>query len=338
MITGRKSLIILLLLLLGGISTMYLVIPVLSVRELVYPVRKDSLYLHNLQFMKRWNPEKGDSMVWPWLYNPGQVGLPYRATQALTADGDSLSWWTLHDPDFSTGHHLIVIPDWNESRLDYIEFADEVTGRGLFVTLADMRGQGASGGKKYIPSGQSVGDVSLIIDSLQSLYSVAEVAVFGCGTGAAIALQAAQQDDRIAVLILEKPFLDQEDFIRNHAKEKYGKATDLFLHRLLIQYRKETGLYPSDLNMLKWIADYLKPVLFIDRNNISRSSVRPAHILFRTSRAVRKKWMVRPSDEAFSSQTTERKKYFDRLATFVHTNLLPPGQQKLPYKPIALDL
>lgn len=312
----------------------YLAIPTVTVTELVYPIRRDSVYLRNQQIMME-SKDTSEEDVKKFLYNPGQLGLAYREMSAVTHDGDSIKWWVINDSVFSTGFHLLVIPGLNESRLDYIDFADEATGRGLTVSVADMRGQGISRGNKYMPGKEAASDISLIIDSLQSVLAFEEIAVFGSGTGAAMALQAACIDRRIGAVILENPFLNMNRFIKAYTDRKYGWISFLFHNRMNKNYFSETGIHPDSLNMEKLIAGYDQPVMLISRiseNNLDYKSVQR---LYRVSPSKGKKWMaLRAFDESADREVT-LKKYFDRLATFVNVNLPKPVKTKPRYKRVA---
>lgn len=302
----------------------YLAIPAVSVTELVYPIRRDSVYLRSTQVMLESKDTSDIAIPKKFLYNPGQLGLAYRKMTGITPDGDSLLWWTINDSVYSTGYHLLVIPDINESKLDYIEFADEATGRGLTVSVADMRGQGESGGKKYIPGNEASFDISLIIDSLQTIYGFDEIALFGSGTGAAMALLAAMHDVRVGALILENPFLSMSSYLSNYTRKKYGPASFLFLSRMKKNYFSETGIHPDSLNPDKMIQDYFQPVMLISRISVNHLDFKSAQRLYGNSPSKEKRWMaLRTFDEA-ANRDAAIKKYFDRLATFVNVNLPKP--------------
>lgn len=327
-IKKAKTLLIFLL----ALIAVYLAIPKVTVTELVYPIRKDSVFLRNQQVLMEAKQPAGLTVEKKFLYNPGQTGLEYREMSAITADGDSLVWWTINDSVFSTGYHLLVIPDLNESRLDYIEFADEATGRGLTVSVADMRGQGVSGGSKYIPGRLAASDLSLIIDSLQSVFSFHALAVFGSGTGAAIAMQAALKDQRIGTLILENPFISLRAYLNKYVHDKYGLTAPLFEKRLLKNYIKATGLHPDSVNMETMVMEYERPVMFISKISKNFLDYQSVQHLYRVSHSEVKKWMaLRTFDEA-SDRDKALKKYFDRLAIFVNVNLPRPVKTKPRFK------
>lgn len=318
-----------------AIFAAYLAVPTVTVTDLVYPIRRDSVFLRNQQVILESKNTSDEEAVKKFLYNPGQLGLAYRDGTAITAGGDSIVWWTINDSVFSTGYHLLVIPDMNESRLDYIEFADEATGRGLTVSVADMRGQGSSGGKKYIPGREAASDISLIIDSLQSQFSLEEIAVFGAGTGSAIALQAALPDKRIGAVILENPFLSMSRYLKDYTEKEYGRAAFLFQNRMKKNYFSETGLHPDSLNLERIISKYDRPVMFISRISTKNLDYKTNQRLFSVSPSREKKWMALRAFDESADREAALKKYFDRLATFVNVNLPKPVKTKPRFKRVA---
>lgn len=318
-----------------AIVAAYLAVPTVTVTELVYPIRKDSVFLRNQQVLLESKNTSDEEAVKKFLYNPGQLGLAYRDITTAASDGDSLRWWVINDSVFTTGYHLLVIPDMNESRLDYIEFADEATGRGLTVSVADMRGQGSSGGKKYIPGREAVSDISLIIDSLKSFFSLEEIAVFGTGSGAAIAIQAAQRDKRIGAVVLENPFISINRFLNEYTRKKYRWASFLFQKRLKIEYFRETGIHPDSLDIEKMISQYEQPVMFISRISEKNLDYKTEQRLFRVSPSKGKRWMALRTFDETPDREAALKKYFDRLATFVNVSLPKPVKTKPRYKRVA---
>ncbi|MCC6383726.1 MAG: alpha/beta hydrolase [Bacteroidia bacterium] len=307
---------------------LFLVIPVFTITELVYPVRLDSAYLRSKQIAYEATHHHTDSGEERFLYNPSQLGLIYQELKIKVPETELITLWTVNDSDFLKGNHLLVIPDIFESKLNYIKFSSEATARGLTIDIAELRGQGTSSGSVYTPGSRSADDIIIVIDSLQARYGFDQIALMGSGTGAAVALKTGLKDERVAAIILENPFLNLRQYFKKYAEKKYGLAGKLFYRRMLKSYFKESGLDPDSVKVSKMVADCHKPIMFITRVSTRFLDYQSSQKLFFACPSQKKTWLaIRDFDEADNRQATI-KKYFDRLATFVNVNLAVPGKLK----------
>jgi hypothetical protein len=304
-----------------GIIT-YLAISKFSISELIYPPKIDSLYLHAQQIT--YDQEVAEGKAKPgkmFLYHPSQLGLATDIFSATTPDSIHLKGWYIADSTLFFGTTLILLPDINESKFNYIDIAAEFINRGIHVCLMDMRAQGESEGLQYSMGGNSVKDVSVIMDSLVAKYKTENIAVMGSGTATVIALQASLADNRVKVTVLQNPFLSLHDYLLNYTHEKYGRFNKLFYGTTHKTYERQTGIKVDSLNLKTLIGNLNTPTLFINSIFEDNFNLKPTEELFSASTAKIKNWMIFREQPDEKENVKKRKKFFDRIASFINSSM-----------------
>ena len=128
----------------------------------------------------------------PWE----QVGLTRE--KGVTLAGAVLR----HDPP--SDRLLIILHGFGEDRTAMWNRAEGMAGQGWDVFVCDSRAQGRSGGESASFGGRETDDLRAWLDRLDA--PSGRVAVWGRSMGAAVALQTAAKDPRIAALVLEAPY------------------------------------------------------------------------------------------------------------------------------------
>lgn len=317
--------------------TIYLVIPLFSITELIYPVKMDSVFLHAQQM--QYEKELSEGKAKPgkiFLYNPLQLNLISENFSIRTPDSITLKGWYVTDSTVNSGITLILIPDLKESKLNYIEAASEFLARGIHVCLVDMRAQGESEGAFYTMGKITIQDLSIIIDSLISKYKTENIAVMGNNTGAAIALQGGDFEERIKVLVLQNPFLSLDDYLATYAVEKYGKFSKLFYKRLRKDFEREIGFSADSLNLSGLVKEVELPTLFISYLSENHLDYQSSEKLFNASAASKKEWIIYREFEEEKKRWEENKIYYDKIAAFVNSNI-PKKKKQSKFKRLVFN-
>ncbi len=201
--------------------------PTLISPELINPVRIDSLYI-TLQKAQASNSQDSSDNSSTLFFNPSEVNLRYENFDVTTTDKQILRGWFVSCDD-SIANTLIIIHDLNESKIKYINLIRQLHDRGLNVCAVDMRAHGNSDGLEFSPGIVAVSDMKKLIDTLQVKLHTKRIAVFGAGVGAAIAMQAAANDNRIEAVIAQSPFSNYERYVNNYAHLHWR-----FMNRILL--------------------------------------------------------------------------------------------------------
>jgi len=137
---------------------------------------------------------------------PQSSGLPQEDVLVTTPDGVHLSCWLVaHKKARGTIIYLHGVGDCKIAGLDLTAF---LFSHGYNVFLYDSRHHGESGGKYCTYGFFEKHDVSTVIDYLQQRedLNTGKIGVFGTSMGAAVAIQAAAVDVRIASVVAEASF------------------------------------------------------------------------------------------------------------------------------------
>lgn len=141
------------------------------------------------------------------LLEPRDAGLPQEDLDLPTHDGPHLSCWCVPQKKESRGT-ILYLHGVGDCKIGGIALARFFYSAGFNVFLYDSRAHGESGGAYCTYGYYEKHDVSTVIDYLESRkdISVGKIGIFGTSMGAAVAIQAAALDDRIAVVVAESSF------------------------------------------------------------------------------------------------------------------------------------
>jgi hypothetical protein len=315
---------------------LYFISAQFSITDLIYPVKIDSAYMHNeqLQYEKELSEGKTKSGK-IFLYNPSQFGLISEDISIRTNDNITLKGWYITDSTVTSGTTLILIPDLKESKFNYIATASELVARGIHVCIIDMRAQGESEGRNYTMGKIVSEDISIIIDSLISKYKTENIIMMGNGTGAAIAIQSCIYEKRIKVMVSQNSFLSLNDYLEKYSEEKYGRFSKLFFKRMKKDLEEEMRFSADSLNLLEFVNCIEIPSLFITNISENYLDYKSTGKLFNKSVASKKEWKVFKNIVQDEKNSEEKKKYYDKIASFINSNI-PKKKKQSKFKKLVL--
>lgn len=266
--------------------------PYFIMPTLIYPVRVDSLYVHNEQ-IKASLDEPGMAPQGPktFLYNPSSVDLYYENFDVRTTDSLLLRGWYIPAKD-SDATTILLLHDLNESKITCLDMIKPLHERGFHVCLVDMRGHGDSDGETFNIGYPAVEDAKAVLDSLYAKPVTNHVVVFGIGTGAAIGIQLLEKDKRPAVFIVQSGFNSFEKYVRIFADKQWGGFQKFLLPSLKVRLKKQMGYDVSDLNFAEIIKYDSLPTLFIAGTEDKIVDMKETTILSDSSGATIKNFMT----------------------------------------------
>lgn len=141
------------------------------------------------------------------VLHPAHLGMRYEERTVYSAEGIALSSWLLRPPCNPVGT-VIILHGVSESKIAPLPLAKHLYDHCFNVFLYDSRRHGDSGGNFCTYGFYEKHDVSTAITYLLSRTDVhtGKIGLFGSSMGAAIAIQAAAIDHRIAAVVAESGF------------------------------------------------------------------------------------------------------------------------------------
>lgn len=137
---------------------------------------------------------------------PGDLQLPAEPLRLQTKEGFAISGWLI--PAQNARGTVIIMHGVSESKIAGLPMAKELYRRGYNVCLYDSRCHGESGGKLCTYGYHERHDAVMVIDYLLSRTDlhVGKIGLFGWSMGAAVAIQVAAIDTRVAAVVAESSF------------------------------------------------------------------------------------------------------------------------------------
>jgi pimeloyl-ACP methyl ester carboxylesterase len=141
------------------------------------------------------------------LLHPSDLSVEYEELTLNTSEGIPLRCWFLKAPARSRGT-IIYLHGVSECKIAGLPVAQMLLAKGFNVFLYDSRRHGESGGMFCTYGFYEKHDTSGIISYLLSRSDIAigKIGLFGNSMGAAVAIQVAANDKRVAAVVAESGF------------------------------------------------------------------------------------------------------------------------------------
>jgi uncharacterized protein len=235
-----------------------------------------------------------------------QAGVVFREVHAtredliVTArDGTILRGWLAHPESTITGDRdsldwVLVFHGIADNRMGVFEHAEFILRAGYGVVMMDSRAHGESGGEMTTLGWKERGDVHAIISALESRENVRCVYALGVSMGAAIALQAAGEDTRIAGVIAEAPFSSLREASYDYASFHLNPwLARIFLRpgveAGILKIEREGGFKVEAISPERAVSTRTFPVLLIGDGDDGTLPVRHVKTIY--DAAIGQKWI-----------------------------------------------
>ena len=199
------------------------------------------------------------------LLEPRDAGLPQEDITLTTPDGTAMSCWLVAQPKHRSKGTILYLHGVGDCKTGGVALTRLLFHNGYSVFLYDSRAHGESGGKYCTYGYYEKHDVSTVIDYLLKKKSIraGKIGIFGTSMGAAVAIQAAARDKRIAAVVSEACFTDLRtisvDYQRRIIKLPWHFLRDVAMSRS----QKAAKFKARDVSPLKEVQHIRTPMLFV---------------------------------------------------------------------------
>jgi len=303
------------------IAVFIMIVPSLVTPDLLQPQRIDSSYIEfQRQQLFIHNPESFESIDSTIFFNPSDLHLEYTDISVSTADNLELRGWYMSAGD-TNANSILVLHDWNESKILKLNFAKQMHDRGFNVLLIDLRAHGNSGGNIFSPGILSVSDVKAVLDTLLAIPFSNHVAIFGSGLSSAIALQSALYDGRADALVLQCPFNNFSDWVKKYARQKWGPGYFIF-HSVLQRKLEDLMLMQlKDFTMAGMSSLDETPLLLIAAGDDNLYNPIDSYAVYDSSAAEKKDLFLIKKSTHENIELEGGEQYFNTIGAFINTVL-----------------
>lgn len=200
----------------------------------------------------------------PFIRTPADLNLPYRDVEIRSESGFTLRGWFIPPPGRSDGRAGVFIHGAKSSRFQALEQgAVYWHRRGYGLLTVDLSGRGTSEGDYVTYTMNERLDVQSLFGWLREQEDVSpeKVVAFGTSNGAAAAIYAAVEDEKLAGLVLDAPYSD----LWTAAGEELSLRgiSPLLRYPLALAVRLRAGVNLFSIRPSEEITKIRVPVLFI---------------------------------------------------------------------------
>ncbi len=198
------------------------------------------------------------------ILHPSDLQLPYEELTLKTAEGISLYCWLIKAPGPARGT-VIYLHGVSECVIVGLPLAKQLHDRGYNVFLYDSRRHGNSGGSFCTYGFYETYDTTTVINYLMSRPDivVGKVGLFGASMGAAVAIQVASIDHRIAAVVAESGFATLRTVFDDYQK-RIVKLPWHYLRNLVIRRSEHLAHFKANaVSPLHAVKKVHVPILII---------------------------------------------------------------------------
>ena len=196
--------------------------------------------------------------------SPADVGLSAEDIVITTNDGTKLSAWFIKSPPGAKGT-IFYLHGVGDCKIDGIRFAKLMHDNHFHVLLYDSRQHGKSDGKYCTYGYYERNDVPTIINYVVSRPDLdpGKFGLFGTSMGAAVAIQAAAIDKRIAAVCAENSFLTLRKIFDDYQKRMIKLPFHYLRNLVIIHSELRAKFRASDVSPLEAVKNISIPLLII---------------------------------------------------------------------------
>jgi uncharacterized protein len=238
------------------------------------------------------NPERDAEMA-AMLERTGATKQDF---EVHAPDGVALKGWKVRARE-PNGDWVVVLHGVADNRTGNVGHAEFLLRNGYSVVMLDSRAHGKSGGSIATYGWLERRDTVAIVDALTATEDVRHVGALGVSMGAAIGLQAAAIDHRIAAVVAEDPFANLREVSYDYGgldiTPLLGKT--LFRPASFVAMREAGlagGFSPDDVSPERAVASRAFAVLIICGTRDHRIPCRHAERIYNAAIGPKELWVV----------------------------------------------
>ncbi|HTX17584.1 MAG TPA: alpha/beta fold hydrolase [Bacteroidota bacterium] len=254
---------------------------------------------------------------------PADLNIPYEEFFFLSAAGEPLNAWYLpaESPARGTVFYLHGVGD---NKISGLRLAQVFRSRRFNVLLYDSRAHGRSEGKYCTYGYYEKFDVSKAIDSLGERQRGApgRVGLFGTSMGAAVAVQAASIEPRIAAVVAEGCFTNLRTITVDYQKRLLWMPWHFLRNVAMKRSEMIAHFSHHDVSPLRALATVSVPIMFIHGKSDARIRYQYSEQLFAAAREPKELYLIDGANHTDIHNVAQRE-YEERVSGFFEKWLKP---------------
>jgi uncharacterized protein len=234
-------------------------------------------------------------------------------------DNTELRGWKIASPS-PNNDWVLLFHGVSDNRTGNLGHAEFLLRHNYSVVMMDSRAHGESGGEMATYGWLERRDIVAITDALYETENVRNLYALGVSMGAAIALQSAAIEPRIAAVAAEDPFASLREVSYDYAGLELSPLLGKTLLRpaaffALRAIAQAGGFDPDQISPEKAVAERQFPILLICGTNDHRIPCRHAEAIFNAATGPKELWIVPGVGHAMALGQAPAE-YENRVVTF----------------------
>lgn len=251
--------------------------------------------------------------------SPAQLRLPYEYFHFLASDGISrLSAWFIPAPNARAT--VICLHGVGDNKMSGLLLAKVLHDHGFNVLMYDSRAHGESGGRYCTYGYHEKHDVQIAIYEVQKKFTTGKIGLFGTSMGAAVALQAAGIEPRIAAVAAEASFATLREITVDYQK-RLMRLPWHFLRNISMKRSEAIAHFRHrEVSPLEAVKNIRVPVLFIHGMNDTFIKHEYSEQMYAAAHEPKELWLVDGANHN-NVHETGGAAYEERIVRFFKTYL-----------------
>lgn len=259
--------------------------------------------------------------------HPQAVGLPCEELTLKTSEGIRLACWLIRTHEQGRGT-IVYLHGVSESRIVGIPMAKLLHDHGYNVFLYDSRRHGDSGGQYCTYGFYEKHDVSTVMDYLEGRTDLVSgrFGLFGSSMGAAVALQVAAIDDRVAAVVAESGFATLRSIFDDYQRRMI-KLPWHYLRNLVIKRSEHLAHFRANaVSPLDAVRNIRVPVFILHGTADTLIRSRYSEMVFAHAGEPKELWLI-PGAQHNNMAEVGGEEYCRRITGFFARSLTPHSSQ-----------
>jgi alpha-beta hydrolase superfamily lysophospholipase len=255
------------------------------------------------------------------VLHPSDLGMPYEDIQLKTAEGILLSCWLISAGTQARGT-VLFLHGVSECKIVGLPIAKRLHDVGFNVFLHDSRRHGDSGGSVCTYGFYEKLDVSTIINYLETRKDLhlKRIGLMGSSMGAAVAIQVAALDTRVAAVVAESGFASLRRVYDEYQK-RIIKMPWHYLRNLVIKRSEQIAHFKASLvSPVEAVKQVHIPLLLMHGTSDNKIPSSASEEVFRNANEPKELWLI---PGARHNDVVEKggDEYFTRIVSFFERTL-----------------
>ncbi|MFN0159542.1 MAG: alpha/beta hydrolase [Bacteroidota bacterium] len=253
--------------------------------------------------------------------HPSDLGLPFEERTLKTTEGISLSCWLIKGPVDAKGT-VVYLHGVSECKIVGLPIAKALHDNGYNVFLYDSRRHGDSGGNFCTYGFYEKHDTSTVINYLETRHDLrlGKIGLFGSSMGAAVALQVAAVDKRIAAVVAESGFATLRSIFDDYQRRMI-KLPWHYLRNLVIKRSEHLAHFKAnDVSPVDAVKDIHVPIFILHGTADNLIDHKYSEMVFRSANEPKELWLL-PNTRHDNMAEVGGEEYTRRIVEFFKQKL-----------------